>query len=164
MSRVVLVGAPGAGKSSVGRLLAAELDCEFVDVDAAIEEHENKPIGEIFADSGEGYFRAVERELTQQLLNRDAVISLGGGAVLDEQTRQNLAGHVVVWLEVSIQQATRRVGLNRARPLLLGNVRGRLIELLRQRTPLYESVATHRVSTDQATPPQVATAILELIE
>lgn len=163
MSRVVLVGAPGAGKSSVGGMLAEALDCEFVDVDAAIEAQEGKPISEIFADSGEAHFRAIERELTERLLHADAVVSLGGGAVLDERTRANLAGHQVVWLEVSIQQATRRVGLNRARPLLLGNVRARLIELLRQRTPLYEAVATYRVDTDGATPAEVTRKVLELI-
>ena len=136
-------GAPGSGKSTVGKLLAAELGREFVDVDAVIEERAGKPIAEIFVDEGEPAFRALEEATTLELLDRPAVISLGGGAVLSAAVRQALAEHQVVWLQVSAGAAADRVGLNSARPLLLGNVRGRLIQLLNQRTPLYAEVA-HR--------------------
>ncbi len=152
----ILIGAPGAGKSSVGRLLAVKLDTTFVDVDMRIEEVVGKPIAEIFADEGEAHFRVLEESATLELIQGEGVISLGGGAVLNPRIREALAGHDVVWLEVSISQATRRVGMNTVRPLLLGNVRGRLIELLRERTPLYEQVATTRVMTDNKRPSEVA--------
>lgn len=158
---IVLVGAPGAGKSSVGRILAAELGKEFIDVDARIEEVVGKPIREIFADHGEPHFRALEESATLELIEEDAVVSLGGGAVMNQRIREGLVGHDVIWLEVSISQATRRVGMNTVRPLLLGNVRGKLIEQLRERTPLYESVATIRISTDDRKPAQVAAELAE---
>lgn len=163
MSVVVLVGAPGAGKSTVGRQLAARRQVPFIDVDAVIEARAGKPIAEIFADEGEPAFRTMERDVTLEVLDADAVVSLGGGAVLDPDIRNALADHTVVWLDVSVTQSSRRVGMNKARPLLLGNVRGRLIELLRQRTPLYEAVATHRVDTNDATAPQVVARIEELL-
>lgn len=153
---IVLVGAPGSGKSSVGRLLAAELGRDFIDVDSHIEQSQGKPIAEIFIDDGEAFFRRLEEDATLELIQTDAVVSLGGGAVLSATVREALAHHDVVWLEVSIGQATRRVGMNTVRPLLLGNVRGRLIELLRERTPLYESVATTRINTDQRSSQEIA--------
>lgn len=153
---IVLVGAPGAGKSSVGRLLAEELDREFIDVDARIEEVIGKSIAEIFADEGEAHFRELEESATLELIQSDAVVSLGGGAVLNQKIREALVGHDVVWLEVSISQATRRVGMNTVRPLLLGNVRGKLIELLRERTPLYREVAATTINTDDRAPAEIA--------
>lgn len=145
---IVLIGAPGAGKSTVGKRLARKLGKTFVDVDQRIEEVEGKPVSEIFADEGESYFRALEQEATLELLEAYDVVSLGGGAVMTEAIQEALKGHDVIWLKVSIGQATRRVGMNRARPLLLGNVRGRLIELLRERNPVYEALATQIVETD----------------
>lgn len=153
---IVLVGAPGAGKSSVGRLLAVKLDSTFVDVDNRIEQVMGKPIAEIFADEGEAHFREIEESATLELIQGDGVVSLGGGAVMNPRIRTALKGHDVIWLEVSISQATRRVGMNTVRPLLLGNVRGKLIELLRERTPWYEEVATTRVKTDNRRPSEVA--------
>lgn len=157
---VVLVGAPGSGKSTVGRRLAAALGREFCDVDAVIEERAGKPIAEIFVDEGEPAFRALEVETTLELLQRAAVISLGGGAVLSDTIRAALADHHVVWLQVSAGAAADRVGMSSARPLLLGNVRGRLIQLLNQRTPLYAEVATQTVATDGRTPDEVVAAVL----
>lgn len=159
---VVLVGAPGSGKSTVGRRLAVRLGREFVDVDSLIEDKAGKPIAEIFVDEGEAVFRADEQATTLELLDRtDLVLSLGGGAVLSETTRRALAGHRVVWLRVSAGRAADRVGLSTARPLLLGNVRGRLIQLLNQRTPLYAEVASLSVDTDALTADQVVDAIVE---
>ena len=158
---IVLIGAPGAGKSSVGRLLAVKLDTTFVDVDHRIEQVIGKPIAEIFADEGEAHFRELEESATLELIVGEGVVSLGGGAVLNPRIRAALEGHDVVWLEVSISQATRRVGMNTVRPLLMGNVRGRLIELLRERTPLYEQVATTRIMTDNRRPSEVAAELAE---
>lgn len=145
---IVLIGAPGSGKSSVGKRLARRLGKTYVDVDHRIEEVMGKPIAEIFADEGEAYFRQAEQEATIELLETFDVVSLGGGAVMTPGIREALKGHDVIWLKVSIGQASRRVGLNTARPLLLGNVRGKLIELLRERTPVYEALATQTIETD----------------
>lgn len=145
---IVLMGAPGAGKSTTGKRLARKLGRTFVDVDQRIEEVMGKPVAEIFADEGEEYFRALEEEATIELLESFDVVALGGGAVMNPNIQKGLEGHEVIWLKVSIGQATRRVGMNKARPLLLGNVRGRLIELLRERTPVYERLATQIVETD----------------
>ena len=158
---IVLVGAPGAGKSSVGRLLAVKLNATFVDVDNRIEQVVGKSISEIFADEGEAHFRGLEESATLELLEGDGVVSLGGGAVMNPRIREALLGHDVIWLEVSISQATRRVGMNNVRPMLLGNVRGRLIELLRERTPWYKEVATTRVMTDKRRPSEVAAELAE---
>ena len=157
---VVLVGAPGSGKSTVGALLAERLGVPFADVDAEIEQRTGRSIAEIFADDGEPAFRALEEQVTAELLGTTGVLSLGGGAVLSSSTRAALRGHRVVWLQVSAATAVQRVGLNEARPLLLGNVRGRLIKLLAERTPLYAEVATERVDTDTQTPDEVVALLL----
>ena len=146
---VVVVGAPGAGKSSVGRRLAERLGAEFADSDTLIEERAGKSVADIFVDDGEAAFRAMESdEIAAALVSATGVLSLGGGAILDASTRARLAGHRVFWLRVSVGEAARRVGLNASRPLLVGNVRGTLKALLDQRTPLYESVSTDIVDTD----------------
>jgi shikimate kinase len=157
---IVLVGAPGAGKSTVGAELAGLLGKSFTDVDARIEEVVGKPVAEIFADDGEARFRALEESATLELLETGQVVSLGGGAVMNPRIREALAGHDVIWLEVSIQQASRRIGLNVA-PWPLGNLRGRLIKLLRERTPVYEAVSTTRVDTDRRDPGEIAVELAE---
>ena len=164
---IILVGPPSSGKSTVGRLLAGLLDADFVDVDELIEERTGKPIGEIFAGDGEAVFRKLETETTlevvadPELRQRRRVISLGGGAVTSEQIRQALAPHRVVWLKVGIAAAAKRIGLNTARPLLLGNVRGQLIKLMRQREPLYAEVATISLTTDDVEPDQLVQLIID---
>ncbi len=160
---LVLIGAPGAGKTTVGRLLAKRLGCEFLDVDAVIEEREGRPIRDIFAYDGESAFREIERTVTLELLDRKAVVALGGGAPMTPAIQEGLAGHTVVWLDVPAGQAADRVGMNVARPLLLGNVRGQLRKLLEQRLPTYQALATHRVGTDTLSPAQVADAVIDLI-
>ena len=159
---IVLVGAPGSGKSTVGALLAERLGMDFVDVDAVIEERTGKSVAEIFADDGEPAFRKLEEETTAELLRRPGVLALGGGAVLSAATRKALQDHQVVWLRVGVPAALHRVGLDTARPLLLGNVRGRLIKLLGERTPLYQEVAGARVDTDDARPEEVVDAIVRI--
>jgi shikimate kinase len=115
-------------------------------------------------DSGESHFREVERKaVADALATHDGVLALGGGAVLDPATRELLAGHTVVYLRVGLADAVKRVGLGTARPLLLGNVRGRLKALLDERAPLYESVATHVVDTDGRTPDEVAAEIVAVV-
>jgi shikimate kinase len=160
VSDVVIVGAPGSGKSTVGALLAERLGVPFVDVDTVVEAEAGKPIGEIFAEDGEPAFRAVEEATTQRLLAEPGVLSLGGGAILSATTREALRGQRVIWLQVGIAAAMKRIGLATARPLLLGNVRGRLIALLNERIPLYAQVATDVVDTDDLSPAEVVESIV----
>lgn len=160
--RVVLVGPMGAGKTTVGRVLAQRWGVEVRDTDADVEAGAGKPVSDIFVEDGEARFRELEREaVATALATHDGVLSLGGGAVLDPATREALAGHRVVFLRVGLADAVRRVGLGTGRPLLLGNVRSRVRQLLEERTPIYEAVATLTVDTDGRTPEQVADDIEE---
>lgn len=162
--RVVLVGPMGAGKTTVGELLAHRWGVQVRDTDADIVAAQGREISEIFVDDGEATFRALERDaVARALVEHDGVLSLGGGSVLDEGTRELLAGHTVVFLRVGLSDAVKRVGLGTSRPLLMGNVRGRIKALLDERTPVYESVATHSVDTDGRTPDEVAAEIEELV-
>jgi shikimate kinase len=165
MPRVVLVGPMGAGKSTVAELLAAAWGVDVRDTDADIETLEGRTISDIFVDSGEAHFRDLERKaVAEALATHDGVLALGGGAVLDESTRELLAGHTVVFLRVGLSDAVKRVGLGSGRPLLLGNVRGRIKALLDERTPVYEAVATHVVETDGRTPDEVAAELRGLLD
>jgi shikimate kinase len=147
--RLVVVGAMGAGKTTVGRRLAESWGVGFRDTDLDVEAREGRPVSDIFVDSGEARFRELEREAVREALSgHDGVLALGGGAVLDETTRAALAGHRVLFLRVGLADAAKRVGLGVSRPLLLGNVRGRIKQLIDERTPVYESVATLVVDTD----------------
>lgn len=158
---LVLVGAPGAGKTTVGRIVADSLGLTFQDTDATIEDETGTSISDIFFDLGEEHFRQLERAAVRRALDdRDGVLALGGGAVLDEGTRTLLAGHRVVFLDVGIAHAAKRVGLSRDRPLLLGNPRAELNRLLRDRRPLYEQVASVTVATDGRPPEEVAGEVL----
>jgi shikimate kinase len=160
--RVVLVGPPGAGKTSVGRELGRLLGLAVRDTDADVEARAGKSIGDVFVEDGEPAFRAMEREaVAAALAEHDGVLALGGGAVLDAATQDALAayrasGGTVVFLDVSLAAAAPRVGLNRSRPLLLGNPRAQWKALMEARRPVYEAVATLRVDTDELTPAQVA--------
>jgi shikimate kinase len=154
----------GAGKTTVGALLAKAWGLSARDTDADVEAAAGKPIAEIFVDDGEASFRALERvAVTAALAEHDGVLSLGGGAVVDEDTRAALTGHRVVFLRVGLAEAVKRVGLGTSRPMLLGNVRSRIKALLDERTPVYESVATESVDTDGRTPEDVAAEILRKV-
>jgi shikimate kinase len=161
---VVLVGPPGAGKTTVGRLVAEQRGLAFRDTDADVEAAVGESIGEIFVGQGEPVFRALEREAVQQALqDHDGVLAVGGGAVIDPGTRSALAHHRVVFLDVGLADAAGRIGLNRDRPLLIGNPRSQLRAMLEQRRALYDEVATVTVSTDGRTPDDVAAAVVEVL-
>jgi shikimate kinase len=163
--RVVLVGTMGAGKTTVGRRLAAAWGLPFRDSDEDVEATEGRSVSDIFVDSGEAHFRALERAAVAQALStHGGVLALGGGAVLDTSTRALLEGHRVVFLRVGLSDAANRVGLGVSRPLLLGNVRGRIKQLIDERTPVYESVATHVVDTDGVDVDGVVAQVRALVE
>ncbi|WP_030459153.1 shikimate kinase [Kitasatospora sp. NRRL B-11411] len=162
---VVLVGPPGSGKSTVGRVLAERLGLPFRDTDADIERTAGKPIPEIFVDEGEPHFRQLEREAVRAAVTGfPGVLALGGGAVMAEETRALLAPLPVVFLEVALGDAVKRVGLDAPRPLLAVNPRARWRELMEARRPLYLEVATAVADTEGRTPEQVADAVLEALE
>ncbi|WP_406448345.1 3-dehydroquinate synthase [Streptomyces sp. NBC_00876] len=162
---IVLVGPMGVGKSTVGELLAARLGTGYRDTDADVVATAGKPIPEIFYDEGEEHFRALERQAVEAAVaEHGGVLSLGGGAVLDEATRTLLAGHTVVYLSMDVDEAVKRVGLNTARPLLAVNPRRQWRELMEARRHLYTEVARAVVATDERTPEEVAQAVLDVLE
>ncbi|MFT2016059.1 shikimate kinase [Streptomyces sp. 796.1] len=162
---MILVGPPGAGKSTVGALLAERLGTTYRDTDADIEHTAGQPIPEIFFEHGEPHFRALERAAVRAAVaEHPGVLSLGGGAVMDEETRALLVGRPVVFLDVQLAAAVRRVGLDAPRPLLAVNPRQRWRELMEARRPLYTEVARAVVSTDDRTPQDVAGAVAEALE
>ena len=159
--RLVFVGAPGSGKTTIGKQVAQKLGIEFIDVDNEIEMDEKTTISDIFVQKGEAYFRQLERAKISELLNSfNGVLSLGGGSVLDETTRQALAIAPVVWLKVSSGDASSRVGLGLSRPVLMGNVRSTLVKLLEERTPLYEEVADWEIDTSKKSIEEVVQEVL----
>ncbi|MEU2677897.1 3-dehydroquinate synthase [Streptomyces sp. NPDC007107] len=162
---IVLVGPMGVGKSTVGELLADRLGTAYRDTDADVVATAGKAISEIFFDDGEERFRALERQAVRDAVDQHTgVLALGGGAVLDEETRALLAGRPVVYLSMDVDEAVRRVGLNTARPLLAVNPRRQWRELMDARRPLYEEVAAVTVATDERAPEEVAQAIVEALE
>jgi shikimate kinase len=161
----VLVGPPGAGKSTVGALLADRLGVPLRDTDEDVESSAGKSVADIFLDDGEQRFRELESGAVAAALSEHVgVVSLGGGAVLAESTRKLLADHRVVFLDVGLAEAASRVGLGSARPLLLGNVRAQLKALLDERRPLYREVAYVVIDTNTRTPKEVAEQVLAALQ
>ncbi|MDC7339956.1 shikimate kinase [Streptomyces lydicus] len=162
---VVLIGPPGAGKSTVGALLAERLGVGYRDTDADIVATAGRPIAEIFIDEGEPHFRELERAAVREALERHpGVLSLGGGAIMDDGTRKLLTGLPVVFLDVELADAVKRVGLDAPRPLLAVNPRKQWRELMEKRRPLYTEVARAVITTGERTPGQVTEAIMDALE
>ncbi len=162
MDSVVLVGPPGAGKSTIGKILAQKMQRDFIDTDHLIEETTGKKIADIFLIDGEVEFRRIERDVVLASIKKEGyVISLGGGSVLDSEVETALSKMAeVVFLDVSISNAAPRVGFNRERPLLLGNPRQQWISLMEKRRPIYERIATRRISTDNRKAHEVVEELL----
>lgn len=158
---LVLVGVPGAGKTTVGQSIAATLGVEFDDTDQMIELREGRSVADIFVQDGEQRFRDIEHDVVAQAVaNHRGVLALGGGAVLDADSRRLLRGIPTVWLQVDTDTAVRRVGLNAPRPVLLGNVRGQLKSLTLEREPLYTEVADMAIDTTDRAPAELAEQII----
>jgi shikimate kinase len=164
--KAVLVGLPGSGKSTIGRRLAKALDVAVVDTDVAIEQKTGRSIADLFATDGEQEFRRIEEEVVRvALAEHDGVLSLGGGAVTSAGVRTALAGHTVIYLEISAAVGVRRTGGNTVRPLLAGGDRAEKFRtLMADRVPLYRRVATIRVNTNRRNPGAVVRYIVTRLE
>lgn len=164
--RAVLVGLPGSGKSTIGRRLAKTLGVDLLDTDVAIERQTGRSIADIFATDGEPEFRRIEEEVVRAALaDHDGVLSLGGGAITSAGVREALAGHTVVFLEISLTEGVRRTGGSTVRPLLAGPDRDEKYRaLMEQRAPLYRQVATLRVNTNRRNPGTVVRYIVARLE
>jgi shikimate kinase len=163
--KAVLVGMPGSGKSTIGRRLAKALDVPLLDTDAKIVETTGRTIADIFVE-GEAEFRRIEAEVVRAALaDHDGIVSLGGGAITTPEVREALAGHTVIYLEISAAEGIRRTSGGTARPLLAGGDPGeRFRELMTQRVPLYRQVATVRINTNRRNPGAVVRHIVQLME
>jgi shikimate kinase len=156
----ILIGPPGAGKSTVGPLVADLLGAEFLDTDSVVEEMAGKPVGDIFVSDGEAVFRELERTaVARTVATHPGILALGGGAVMDSGTRELLAGQRMVYLETGFAAAAHRAGLDAPRPLLIGNPRARMRELLAERLPVYQGLAWVTVTTDDRAPQDIADEI-----
>lgn len=160
--KLILVGPPGAGKSTIGKLLAKELAVSFVDTDVEIEKRSSRTISEIFLEDGEAKFREIEKEVVLSVLTEGyEVIALGGGAILDQEIFGILRNEpLVIYLQVSISNAAPRVGFNNERPLLLANPRQQWLKLFEARREKYEALAKYNISTDNRKPKEVVGELL----
>ena len=164
MSNIVLVGFMGTGKSVVGKLLAEKLCREFLELDEIIEKREGVSIKDIFEKKGEGYFRRLEKSVVKDASEKkDAVISAGGGAIVDEENFKNLKkSGVIISLEASPDIILRRTRDLATRPILnVSNPKAKIEELLKKREPYYKK-ADFRINTDNLTVKQVVEKIIEL--
>lgn len=164
--KAVLIGLPGSGKSTIGRRLAKAMGCGLIDTDVAIEHRTGRTIPEIFASDGEAAFRRIEEQVVcDALRDHDGILSLGGGAVTTAGVREALAGHTVVYLEISAAEGVRRTGGSTVRPLLAGPDRAeKYRELMSDRIPLYRRVATIRINTNRRNPGAVVRYIAGRLE
>lgn len=160
----VLVGPPGAGKSTVGRRLARALGVEFVDTDALIAERAGMDCGDVFAKLGEPAFRELESECVAAALRTPGVVSLGGGAVVTERNRTLLHDVDVIWLDVSAAAGIERTATGNRPVLAADDPLIRYQALLDERRPLYKDVAGFRAKTDHRSPQQVVAEILSYLE
>jgi shikimate kinase len=166
---LVLVGPPASGKTTVGTGVAELLGVGFRDTDADVEEVTGTTVADLFVQSGEPHFRALEEQaVARALAGHDGVLALGGGAVTRAATRDLLVAHgraggTVVWLDVDLPSAAKRVGLSRDRPILGVNPRAMLRQMLQERAPLYAEVATHTVPTGGREPGEVIADVAALV-
>lgn len=157
---VVLIGAPGAGKTRTGRRVARRLEVPFIDTDKRIVA-EHGPIADLFEEHGEPYFRRIERDVVAQALSELAVVTLGGGAVLDTDTQADLEGRKVVQLTVEPRAVQQRI-VGGKRPLLKDGI-GAWERLVEDRQPLYDRLSQLTVDTSWTPLDRVADQIVEWV-
>lgn len=164
--KAVLIGLPGSGKSTIGRRLAKAMGLTLLDTDAAIEEKTGRTIADIFANDGEEEFRRIEEDVIRDALaNHDGILSLGGGAVTTPGVRDALAGHTVVFLEISAAEGVRRTSGSTVRPLLAGPDHAeKYRKLMNDRVPLYRRVAKIRINTNRRNPGAVVRHIVARLD
>ena len=166
---LVLVGPPASGKTTVGTAVAELLGVPFRDTDADIEDTTGSTVADLFVQRGEPHFRELEQQaVARALAEHDGVLALGGGAVTSAATRALLVAHgtaggTVVWLDVDLPSAAKRVGLSRDRPILGVNPRAMLRQMLEIRAPLYAEVSTARVPTGGREPGDVIADVAALL-
>jgi len=161
--RLVLIGPMGAGKTTVGREIAKELNCKFADTDALIEADQCKSVAEIFVEDGESHFRLVEESIViDALISEDGVLSLGGGAVMNDAVQEALKKSPAkkVFLDISLAAVSPRVGFDSARPLLMVNPRQKWAELMTARRPIYESLADQSIDVSDKSVAEITSEII----
>jgi shikimate kinase len=164
--RAVLMGMPGSGKSTIGRRLAKAMGLTLLDTDTKIVETTGRTIADIFSNDGEMEFRRIEEMVVRAALaEHDGIVSLGGGAITSPGVQEALAGHTVIFLEISAAEGIRRTTIGTVRPLLAGPDPARKYrELMSQRVPLYRRAATMRVNTNRRNPGAVVRHIVDRLE
>jgi shikimate kinase len=165
--RVILIGPMGSGKTTIGQLLASELEIPFRDTDHVIEEKSGKSVSDIFLEDGEDEFRILEKKvLRDELLSDDTVLALGGGAPIsiDAQSALRAIASPVVYLDISLATVAPRIGFNRDRPLLLHNPRGQWQTLMEVRRPIYESIADTVIDVNDKSESEIVSLILEVVK
>jgi shikimate kinase len=160
--RIIVIGPMGSGKTTIGKELAAKFSLAFRDTDEMIVAQSGREISDIFIEDGEDEFRALEKIILRTaFLEDETVLSLGGGACLstDAQSALRASGSFVVYLKISLSQVSSRVGFNQGRPLLMGNPRAQWQNLMNERAPIYEAIATYICEVDSKTVDEITAEI-----